>query len=419
MANQLKLDQPIVSGSLRATHFFNGRLVTGADLTREQNARREAVSRLGQAAGEGIAYGLKVAQDNSAENEPLISVSSGLAVNRCGQSLYLAHDASVNLLQRSGAVEQASKIFGNCQPLQVGTYAAGYGLYLLVLSLAETSEGSAPTSGLNNAFSGCNTDVILETVQFRLLAIDPFLTGETAPNQKHLRNHIAYRCFGTAETREFYADPFGFTLDSYGLLDEMRKKTLTKNDVPLAIVNWTSGGIQFVEMWAVRRRLMNRGDDESWTQFVGDRRAAETEAVMRQFADQIAGSQPETNDFREIRAVDYFRYLPPAGILPLASADDSAGFDLENFFGDRPLDDIAMLEGERLPPLLREAAAHEPIDLLSDEKIQLYLVRENFQAAQAGQIKQLSLVFAKRTVPYCGTARFDEALSKWNLSRFV
>lgn len=419
MANQLKLDQPIVSGSLRVTHFFNGRLVTGADLTREQNARREAVSRLGQAAGEGIADGLKVEKDNSAENEPLISVSSGLAVNRCGQCLYLAQNASINLLKRFGAVEQASKIFSNCQPLAIGTYAAGYGLYLLVLSPAEASEGSAPTSGLNNAFSGCNTDVILETVQFRLLAIDPFLTGETAPNQGHLRNHIAYRCFGTAETRKFYADPFGLTLDSYGLIDEMRKKTLTKSDVPLAIVNWTSGGIQFVEAWAVRRRLTKRSDDEDWTQFIGDRRASESEAVMRQFADQIADSQPETNDFRQIRAVDYFRYLPPAGILPLANSGESAGFNLQNFFGDRELDDIAMLEGERLPLLLREAAAHEPIDLLSNEKIQLYFVRENFQAAQTGQVKQLSLVFAKRTIPYCGTARFDEALSKWNLSRFV
>ena len=55
MSGQIKLQQPVVNGSLRSTNFFNGRLVTGADMTREQAARREAVWRTGKAAGEGIA----------------------------------------------------------------------------------------------------------------------------------------------------------------------------------------------------------------------------------------------------------------------------------------------------------------------------------------------------------------------------
>ena len=105
---------------------------------------------------------------------------------------------------------------------------AGYGLYLLVISPAESSEGSAPTSGLKNAFATCNPDVVLETVQFRLLAIDSFLTGETLPGQNVLRNHIAYRCFGTAEMQKIFADPLGVETNSYGLTDEMRDNTLSK-----------------------------------------------------------------------------------------------------------------------------------------------------------------------------------------------
>lgn len=419
MPNQLNLEQPIKSGGVRVTNFFNGRLVTGADLTREQNARREADRGFGRAAGAGVAYGLQVAKDAAAGGEPVVNITSGLAVNRCGQTLYVPQDARVDLLKRFGAVEPSSKTLGNCQPLAAGTYTAGYGLYLLVLSPAETSEGSAPTSGLNNAFSGCNTDVILETAQFRLLAIDPFLTGSAPPAERFLRNFIAHRCFGTDVTEGFFADPLGFRLDSYGLMDEMRRKTLADADVPLAIINWTSGGIQFVDMWAVRRRPTVQNTDEKWTQFTGDRRAAENEAVMRQFADQIEDSQPQRNDCREVRAADYFRRLPPAGLLPLATPGAPVGFDLQNFFGDRWLADAAMIDGEQLPPLLREATAHAPIDLASGAQIQLYFVRENFLAAQAGAVKQLSLVFVKRSVPYRGTARFDAAQSKWNLSRFV
>ena len=137
MSNQIKLQQPITDGSLRATNFFNGRLVTGADLTREQKARREAVRRVGQAAGEGIVNGLEVKKDGAAGSDPIINVSRGLAVNRCGQTLFLSQDTNINLLQRFGTTEQPSKIFGDCQPIQPGTYTAGYGLYLLVVSPAE------------------------------------------------------------------------------------------------------------------------------------------------------------------------------------------------------------------------------------------------------------------------------------------
>ncbi len=48
--------------------------------------------------------------------------------------------------------------FDTCQPLQVGGYSTNAaGFYLLVLAPAETTEGRAPTSGLGNVASSCNT----------------------------------------------------------------------------------------------------------------------------------------------------------------------------------------------------------------------------------------------------------------------
>lgn len=419
MSSQIKLQQPVINGSLRSTNFFNGRLVTGSDMSREQAARRDGDRRIGKAFGDGIAYGLKVGKKTSSGNEVLISVEKGLAVSRCGQTLFLGQDTTIDLLQRFGSVETASKTFANCQPVQPGTYAAGYGLYLLVISPAETSEGSAPTGGLNNSVVTCNKDTILETVQFRLHAIDPFLKNETLPSTDKFRNYIAYRCFGTAQTKNFFKNPLGFSLEKYGLIDEMRKDTLSDSEVPLAIINWTSGGLQYIEMWSVRRRINHASDDKNWTKATDDRRLGETEAMMRQFANQIEDAEPEKNNYQAIRAADFFRFLPPAGIIPQASTLGGNGFDLNNFFQNRRLDDIAMIDGEQLQPLLREALTHEPIDLDSDEEIQIYFVRENFEAVRAGQIKQFSVVFAKRTIPYYGKARFNAELSNWNLSRYV
>lgn len=396
----IKLKQPIINGSLRATNFFNGRLVTGADMTREQTSRREAVWRAGKAAGEGIVYGLEVEKDKDAGVNPIVTVSKGLAVNRCGQALYLSDDTSVDLLQRFGTVNQPSTIFGDCQPLQVGTYAAGFGFYLLVLSPAETNEGSAPTSGLNNASATCNTNVILETAQFNLLPVDPFVKNDPLPSDKlKLRNHIAYRCFGAGKSQELFKNPLGFPLDSYGLLDEMRSSSLADSDVPLAIINWTSKGVEFVETWAVRRRVTRRDTDKNWTQLVKDRRRSEAEAMMMQFAEQIKNLEAAGTNLSTVAATQYFRYLPPAGLLPVVSGTQT-GFNPATFFGSKG-STIATIDGDLLPVLLELALSHEPIDLNGSKTIQLYYVKENIGAAGTQNIRK-SLVFARHSLPYMG-----------------
>lgn len=407
----IKLQEPISSGSLRATNFFNGRLVTSADLTREQTARREAARRLGQASGQGVVYGLEVEKDFGSVNAPIVEVNAGLAVNACGQTLFLSQKTSVNLLERLGAPAAASTIFSQCQPFQGGTYTAVDGIYLLVLSPAESTEGSAPTSGLNNAFSTCNTDVILETVQFRLLAVDPFVRNETPADQKLLRNFLAYRCFGVAETKKFFADPLGFSVKNYGLIDEMAENLLSDSDVPLAIINWTSAGIQFVEMWAVRRKLHRQSDAEDWRQLLGGRRIAETEAMILQFAEHIEQILLETANPTTIEAEDFFEFLPPAGILPVSRSGSAVkGFDAQEFFGDKAGSEIVSMDGDRLRPLLCEALKHEPIDLATNDKVQLYHIRENLQAIDDGENVRKVVVFARHSLPYCGVARFDEAV---------
>jgi hypothetical protein len=170
-------------------------------------------------------------------------------------------------------------------------------------------------------------------------------------------------------------------------------------------------------MWAVRRLLTKTHDDEAWTQLVSDRRMSESEAMMQQFADQIESLQIEETDLRAIEADDYFRFLPPAGLLPIASSSANYGFDLDEFFGPKGSEEIALLEGSRLRTLLNESLTHEPVDMDTDEKIQLYFMRENLEAVEQGQNAQLALIFARHSLPYYGVARFGRA--EWNTSRFA
>lgn len=426
MSSQIKLQQPVINGSLRSTNFFNGRLVTGADMSREQTARRDGDRLIGKAAGEGIVFGLEVEKEPTAGDDPIINVSKGLAINRCGQSLNLPQDLTVNLLQRFGAAEQPSQIFSECQPISGGTYAVNYGIYLLVLSPVESSEGSAPTSGLNNVFSVCNTDVILETVQFRLFAVDPYLTNETLPDDDSLRNYLAYRCFGTAEMQKFFTDPFNTSIENYGLIDDLRDQTLSDSDVPLAIIHWNSGGVQFVEKWAVRRRVTQFSANKDWSFLTSDRRQSESEAMYYQFAEQVRDIRSNETNLHQIAAKDRFTYLPPLGILPLktpvggltiTNSSVSKGFSSQVFFDQLEPEEAAMLDAARFRQLISESFQYDPIDLRKNEKVRLYLLWENVRAVETGVSAQLVLIFTKQTLPYRGTARFG--YSKFDLSRIA
>src|SRR6476620_150070 len=172
MDSRIDLQRPVLDGGIRSINFFNGRLLSARDLTREQTAYREADRRLGQAIGDGVAYGLEVSKTSGASNDsPAVTVAAGLAINRRGQTLTLATETDVALVRSTDSGGSANN-FSDCLPLQTGAYVAGAGAYLLTLAPAQSTEGRAITNGLNQAGS-CNTDTIVTAVQFRLIQIDP------------------------------------------------------------------------------------------------------------------------------------------------------------------------------------------------------------------------------------------------------
>jgi hypothetical protein len=80
----------------------------------------------------------------------------------------------------------------------------------------------------------------------------------------------------------------------------------------------------------VRRRPAGPPDEIVLSPVLGARRLAEAEAMMLQFQDQIdvlAAGSPES-----VAALNRFRWLPPAGVIPLAGAPAFRGFRVDTFF---------------------------------------------------------------------------------------
>jgi hypothetical protein len=462
---------PVLDGGIHSTNFFNGRLLTAEDMLREQTANRLQHRQLGQAGGDGVAYGLEVSEKKEVappgNPSRIVSVTAGMAINRLGQALCLASDTDVALVRAKEVAAQDAGLFRSCEPPAGTDILAGAGIYLLVMAPASGFEGTAPASGIGGGGGGCRKRDAVEGVQFRLVEVKleklPSIGAaardrvtqlavdiEAAPQEKKknlskLRNLLAHLCFGTEELAGFVRDPFRreagkAPLSSYGVVDAMRSlksPALTDCDVPLALLYWTGSGIQFVDIWSVRRKPVPRSTSLAWP-VLSARRLAEAEAVFLQFQSQIeemtaAGTSPL--DLARFEAAGWFSYLPAAGMIPIdtayavaylreagaksfKAAAQSSGIAPANFFKGVTCRKAAVLEGAQMGQLLGDSFRYPPMDLdaLGSEMIWLYFVRENIEMLVQSDPPRPYLVFTNGHMPYLGNARFD--LARFNYSNY-
>lgn len=425
-----KLEQAVPDNGIGSVNFFNGRLLTGADLRREQEARRDADRLTTMAAGHGVAWGLEVAAPvlgaAGADNPdgPLVRVQPGLAVASDGTLLHLAQPVEVPIARKPPTRGSNQRSFDACQRMKGGAYATTPGTYLLVLAPASLREGLALTHALDDAALPCNSDLQRATVCLRLLPLGPLLGEEAlAVEQRPLttqqrssvyRNRVAMRCLGVDALAAFLADPLRASLADYGLLANLPASTLRECEVPLAVIQ-VDIGIDWVDPWAVRRRLTRADSASALLGAFSDRRLAEGEAMLQQFQQHLAGLlTPQQPALGAFSAVANFDFLPPAGVLPMPTSRSDFAAATQIFFGGLTTRGPAFIEGARLPALLRDALRYPPIDLASGELIWLYELRENRQwlDSRLTPAPTPCLVFTTGHMPYQADARMN--LAHWD-----
>ena len=405
---------PVLNEHTRSVRFFNGRLLSGEAMTDEQSGLRAARQLLAQAVGDGIARGfeVKVAVGSSTVQAPVLTVGAGVAINRRGEILLLENDTEVRLIRPVNPAQAPDKIFQTCVPPQQGVYIADSGVYLLTVCSIGAANGLAPVTGLGGIQASCNAKYIVDAVQFRLLELPVDKT--LLPNPR-LRNLVAYQCFGVEGLDDFATDPFGTAQPPATLLDKIRGTRLTDCDVPLAVMYWTAtGGVQFVDLWSVRRRVTKTGGASSFAPF-DDKRLVLAEAMVLQFQEQIDSMLRGGALTAATEASTLFRYLPPIGTIPSAGRS-TAGVIYAAFFQGSQHLSPAYVEGARLHELYREALRYPPIHLADRELIRLYIVRENRQAIDAGQAIRPALLFVNGHVPDRSDPHYD--LAYWNYATY-
>ncbi|OGA80908.1 MAG: hypothetical protein A2711_07075 [Burkholderiales bacterium RIFCSPHIGHO2_01_FULL_63_240] len=363
------LGEAITQDSVRAVHFFNGRLLTASDLSRDQAARRQADAQVGAATGSGIAWGLEVnaaGPASDAESLGVVTVEAGLAVALSGQALRLNQRVSLSLIQppadtsgTSGGALQST--FGPCVDATASTYVAGDGLLLLTLSPIDVPEGFAPVLALEAVNTRCARDVIAEGVQLKLLPIPGgTISGTTSAALAQLRNRIAHECLGSSLLRQAHRQPTTTTpratsagAHGHSLLDRMlAERSLSACDVPLALVCLIGRQIAFIDGAAVRRRIAAQTASVQGAAWLGERLQGTAEARFLQFQEQLA----DTPAIAAAAATVNLSWLPPAGLLP-------AGTDWRRFFADRAPARVTPLAASDAPGVLQRALTEDAIDL--------------------------------------------------------
>ncbi|HEV3037499.1 MAG TPA: hypothetical protein VHA33_06905 [Candidatus Angelobacter sp.] len=411
----------IVNDRTRSVNFFNGRLLTGEDLTAEQKANRVAHSLLGQAVGSGVAYGLEVSESATLSTvaSPVLSIKQGLAINPNGGTLLLDNDTDISLVRPASPTNGGTSVFQECLPMQSGVYIAGAGVYLLTIGPASANQGLAEVSGVNTGAAPCNSKYKIDGVQFQLIQID--LTLAESGDVNHIRNLVAYKCFGVTDWAANVTDPFGTPPGGHGLIDQLRTaQTITGCEVPLAVLYWTAtGGLVFIDMWAVRRPLVSRDLLDSWAPGAGRRRATEGLAMFLQFQAQLQDLLGPSGSGPAIHANQFFRYLPPVGILPISGVGTSKGINYLSFFAGDTFRKPQFVEGARLNNLVREAFEYPPVDLNDKVMVWLYWVRENMQAINTGAsaVPNAYVIFASGHVRNYGFPHFD--VNRWSYSTYA
>lgn len=401
----LPLEAPITDAAIRTVNFFNGRLLTGRDLSREQQARREADQRLGLGLGDGVGDGLLVSHLGKVApgGRPAARIAPGFAVNRLGQVLRLASPVDLALATAAAPGPTARLcLFDDCAPPSSGDYIGAGGLWLLTIAPAFADEGRAAVSGMGDASARCAIDAVAEGVQFRLLEIRSQLHGLSLGDPQ-LRNKLAFACFGVG-VQPAWPVPLPASLPRReDLIEALRKDGLTDAEVPLAIIAVGTGGNHlFTCNHSVRRALGLRRDGVALEDIVRPRRAVLGEAMWSQFHDQLASS-----DALAATARDRFAFLPAAGVLPTLS--DTAA---TAWFAGMTVRGPLHIDQAKVEALLRASLTAPAIDTASDHCIFLYRIAQDRMAGRNDCV-----IFASGHLPVAAEARFN--LAHWDFANFA
>lgn len=309
--------------------YFDGRFLTAADLTRDQQASLARQSELARALGSGVVHGLNVTRGVDAR-ELVISAGHGIAPS--GEAVALESALTIDLAD-AAAIRSVTDALGlGALP----TEPAGNLNGLFVLGLRAVEYTANPMTAYPTRVDGARTTQDGDIIESAAVTLIPYPRGALADQLDAARTLAARDVFVRGATLPVPA----------GVL-------------PLAMVALDLSGVLWIDTHLVRRPA---GAFDAG--LFGAVSRAQREAYFHQhrvLLAEISARRAAANQPPDFPASAYFHALPPAGLMPAACVNP-LDFSQNHF---PPEVDVALslVPSDEVAALVDDALRLDPIDL--------------------------------------------------------
>jgi hypothetical protein len=328
----------VLDGLRQRPHYFDGRFLTGADLTRDQDYVRQRQGDLARACGSGVVTGLEVRLSDATSGQR-ISINPGHGITPSGDLVLITAPRDVDLLDLPGIERLDASLGLRLQPrVPLGRRT---GLFILALRAVEFTAN--PIAAYPTSITGPRQVEDGDVIEATAIALIPYPDSGGAASLAEARRAVARRLFVEDSAR-------GMPQDA----------------LPLAMLAMERGSVRWIDMAMVRRET---GADTPLQVSMGARPRALAEAHVAQYGLHLLDVLQErqaTGLGQAFAAAQYFAALPAAGQLPAATIlSDELGFK-QLWFPPACDVDLSFAPDDEIAAIVEDSLALPPIDLQGD-----------------------------------------------------
>lgn len=329
----------ILDGMRKRPRYFDGKFLTAADLTRDQDYIRQRQNDLAAAVGTGVVAGLQVSSTGTSGADS-VRITAGHGVTPSGAIVMISEERVIPLsdIAESRRIDAALGLASHpAIPLANRT-----GLFIVALRPVEFSAN--PIASYPTEINGTRTLQDGDIIEATAITLIAWQGANDAPDLDRARSVAARTIFGGTPA------------------------PLPHDALPIAMVALDRGTVRWLDTTLVRRET---GADSPLEVSLGGRPRSMAEAFLMQFqahlADVLAQRQSRVMG-GEFAAAEHFTLLPPAGPMPMASIVFGRDGLEQVWLPGASAMQVSLVPQDEVAAIIEETLTLPPIDLSRNDQ---------------------------------------------------